>query len=57
MADVGDIPPLHPVWPVKPEDRDAARKRKPPAEPKERPVPKEHPDDEPGHIDEYATGA
>ncbi len=55
MADVGDIRPLHPVWPTRPADQGG---RRPP--PRDREPPARRPGDEPedgdeeGHIDEYA---
>ena len=58
MPDVGDINPLLPIWPIRPEDKDTARRRKRPPEKKDKPRPEstDKDDDKPGHVDEYASG-
>jgi hypothetical protein len=53
MADVGDINPLHPIWPPRPAQGE--RKKKPPPPPDKEEPPVEKDDNEgPPHIDEYA---
>ena len=58
MPDVHDINPAQPVWPIRPEDRDTARRRKAPPAKKDKPEPESgnKDDDRPDHIDEYASG-
>ena len=56
MADVGDIKPLNPVWPIRPAEGDGKRKRPPPAGDKPPAGEPDERDDGPGHVDEYAAG-
>ncbi len=55
MADIKEISPLHPSWPVRPHDPSGERRQQPPARPKQPPVQEHHDDDEDNqHIDDYA---
>ena len=55
MADIREITPLQPTWPVKPLDPSGERRQQPPARPKQPPAQEHHDDDEDDqHIDDYA---
>ncbi|HLA75241.1 MAG TPA: hypothetical protein VJM76_04965 [Gammaproteobacteria bacterium] len=55
MADIGDIHPLYPILPLRPNDKSGPRKhpRQPAERDKQTPAPKPGEEGDP-HIDEYA---
>ena len=58
MAKVGDVGPLRPVWPLKPQDKldprkDPTRRKRAPS-PEEGDADSKEPDGDEGHIDDYA---
>ncbi|MHB8472816.1 MAG: hypothetical protein ACYDC8_08225 [Gammaproteobacteria bacterium] len=54
MADIREITPSQPTWPVRQRDPAEQRKQQPPAQPRQPPA-QERPDDEDDqHIDDYA---
>lgn len=58
MAKVGDVGPLRPVWPRKPQDKFDTEKdpsrRKPPPSPEEADADRNEPNSDERHIDDYA---
>ena len=53
MAEIGDIKPLQPTWPIKPRDQ-AGERRQPSPQPKQPPPQKRDDDEDDQHIDDYA---
>lgn len=58
MAKVGDVGPLHPVWPKKPQDKldprkDPSRRKRTPSS-EEGDADRNEPNGGEGHIDDYA---